>query len=88
MYRIVIFGTTYRQWLYFKIMKCLLIVVFVCILIEHCAFALEMRVTKVIDGDTIDAVSLGSRSKRYRVRLFGIDSPEEGKVMAMKPQRN
>jgi hypothetical protein len=35
------------------------------------------RVTRVVDGDTIDVRSLErTRRRRYRVRLLGIDSPE------------
>jgi endonuclease YncB( thermonuclease family) len=41
------------------------------------AQTIRVRVTRVVDGDTIDVRSFGrTRRRRYRVRLLGIDSPE------------
>jgi endonuclease YncB( thermonuclease family) len=41
------------------------------------AQTIRVRVTRVVDGDTIDVRSLErTRRRRYRVRLLGIDTPE------------
>ena len=38
----------------------------------------DVRVLSIVDGDTFDAVPLGSTSGRIRIRLHGIDTPESG----------
>ena len=40
---------------------------------------ISVRITKVIDGDTIKARSLERQRKSYTVRLIGIDTPETKK---------
>src|SRR5687767_13287033 len=38
----------------------------------------DVRVVSIVDGDTFDAVPVGSTAGRIRIRLHGIDTPERG----------
>lgn len=40
------------------------------------AQVIDARITRVVDGDTIDVRAFGARRRFYRVRLIGIDTPE------------
>jgi micrococcal nuclease len=49
-------------------------------------FSVDARVVAVLDGDTVDVTLLAS-SKRQRVRLIGIESPERGQCFARAATR-
>ena len=38
---------------------------------------IRARITKVVDGDTLDVRAFGARRRFYTVRLIGIDTPEK-----------
>jgi Micrococcal nuclease (thermonuclease) homologs len=42
------------------------------------------RVVHVADGDTIEVVKQGDKLKMLKVRLYGVDAPEDGQAYGKK----
>ena len=44
----------------------------------------KVEVVNVYDGDSLDA--LGSNGKKIKLRLYGIDAPEKGRIFPCQPK--
>lgn len=68
------------KWYVFKI------IIFVLLFSSASHAVMNGTVVRVIDGDTVDILTLNNR--QFRVRLYAIDAPEKGQAFGQKSTDN
>jgi micrococcal nuclease len=61
-----------------------LIIIFLVPFISHAQTSIQGKVVRVADGDTITVLQ---NSKQYKIRLYGIDTPEKKQDFGQKAKQ-